>query len=187
MAATPSNMLPLGSPAPGFDLPDTISGKNISFQDIKGEKGTLVAFICNHCPHVLHMIDSFGDLADSWKERGLGVVAISSNDIENYPEDSPDLMGPFARDHGMNFPYLYDESQDVAKSYDAACTPDLYLFDAEAKCFYRGQYDSSRPGSGIEVTGTDLSNAIQDLLDGKDFPPNQVPSIGCNIKWKQAG
>ncbi len=177
-------MMPLGTIAPDFTLPDTLSNDDLSWEDISGENGTLVIFICNHCPHVHHMIKEFSALAREWKKQGIGVVAISSNDVENYPDDSPEKMTEFGRSIGFGFPYLYDESQEVARAYNAVCTPDPYLFDQNNKCYYRGQIDASRPGNNIPVSGKDLSSAIIDLLEGKDHPEPQVPSIGCNIKWK---
>lgn len=178
-------MLDLGTTAPDFNLPDTISDKNISWADIKGEKATLVMFICNHCPYVIHINDELVRLSKDYTSKGVGFVAISSNDVENYPQDSPEKMKSHAAECDYPFPYLYDESQDVAKAYDAACTPDFYLFDGDAVLKYRGQLDGSRPGSGIPVTGTDLRFAIDSVLEGKEISPAQRPSAGCNIKWKK--
>lgn len=185
MALTESNMLDLGTEAPAFNLPDTISDKNISFNDIKGSNATLVMFICNHCPYVIHINDELVRLANDYTPKGVGFVAISSNDVVNYPQDGPDKMKIHAEECNYPFPYLYDESQAVAKAYDAACTPDFYLFDGNGLLQYRGQLDGSRPGSGNPVTGEDLRLAIDTILAGKEVPSNQRPSAGCGIKWKK--
>ena len=184
MANTPSNMLPLGTRASNFRLPDTVSGKELELGEIKGEKATLIMFICNHCPFVKHVNAGIVSMAKEYQSRGVGFVAISSNDVENYPDDSPELMTVNAQQEGYTFPYLYDESQEVAREYDAACTPDFYLFDGELGLVYRGQMDDSRPGNGLPVTGEDLRAAIDAVLAGSPVSPNQKPSIGCNIKWK---
>lgn len=184
MAYTESNLLPLGTTAPAFHLPDTTTGTEKSFDNIKGEKGTVVMFLCNHCPYVIHINSELVRLANDYKEKGIGFVAISSNDAVNYPEDAPDKMAIVAKVLQYPFPYLYDESQHVAKAYDAACTPDLYLFDGEDKLFYRGRLDDSRPKNNLPVTGVDLRNAIDTLLTGGGSPTVQYPSGGCNIKWK---
>ena len=186
MARTPSNMIPLGSNAPNFTLPDTVSGQSLQLHDVRGEKGTLIAFICNHCPFVKHINAGLVELAKDYQEQGFGFVAISSNDVVNYPEDHPDLMNQTAKEEGYTFPYLYDQSQEVAKAYDAACTPDFYVFDAQDALTYRGQMDDSRPGNGLPVTGADLRAALQAMLEGKTVSEDQKPSIGCNIKWKSA-
>ena len=186
MARTPSNMIPLGSTAPNFNLPDTVSGQSLQLNDVRGEKGTLIAFICNHCPFVKHINAGLVQLAKDYQEQGFGFVAISSNDVVNYPEDHPDLMTQTAKEEGYTFPYLYDQSQQVAKAYDAACTPDFYVFDAQDTLTYRGQMDDSRPGNGLPVTGADLRAALQAMLEGKTVSEDQKPSIGCNIKWKSA-
>lgn len=186
MARTPSNMIPLGSTAPNFNLPDTVSGQTLQLTDVRGERGTLIAFICNHCPFVKHINTGLVELAKEFQEQGFGFVAISSNDVENYPEDHPDLMAQTAKEEGYSFPYLYDESQEVAKAYDAACTPDFYLFDAQDTLTYRGQMDDSRPGNDLPVTGADLRAAFQAMFEGKGVFGDQKPSIGCNIKWKSA-
>ncbi len=185
MALTESNMLDLGTKAPDFNLPDTVSGNNITFSDIKGENGTLVMFTCNHCPYVIHVNDELVRLGNEYKEKGIGFVAISSNDVINYPQDAPDKMKTLAEELGYPFPYLYDESQEVAKAYDAACTPDFYLFDKETILVYRGQLDDSRPKSGKPVTGKDLRAALEAVLEGKEISGTQYPSAGCNIKWKK--
>ena len=177
-------MLPLGTKAPDFLLPATNFNTNFNFEDCKGKKGTLVIFICNHCPFVIHVIDEIVMIANDYRVQGIGVVAISSNDILNYPQDSPEKMADFALKNKIDFPYLYDASQEVAKIYDAACTPDFYLFDNRDKLIYRGQLDDSRPGNGIPVSGSDLRNAIDSLLYNRTLNDVQKPSMGCNIKWK---
>lgn len=184
MARTPSNMLPLETEAPDFTLLDTVSNNTFSLQELKGDKGTLIMFICNHCPFVKHVSAEISKLAKDFVTKGINCIAISSNDVENYPEDAPELMKKNAVEQGFIFPYLYDATQEVAKAYDAACTPDFYLFDKHLKLKYRGQLDDSRPGNGIPVTGKDLRNAINNLIEGKPISENQKPSIGCNIKWK---
>jgi len=184
MSRTPSNMIPLGTKAPNFDLIDTISDKNLSLNSLKGNKATVLFFICNHCPFVIHVNDELVNIANDFNKKGASFIAISSNDIENYPQDAPKLMKKVALDLKYPFPYLYDKTQEIAKAYAAACTPDIYVFDDDLKLVYRGQIDDSRPGNGISVTGKDLRNALQNLLVGKAITKNQKPSIGCNIKWK---
>ena len=184
MAKTPSNMVSLGTIAPNFKLPDVISQKIISLEQIKGLNGTLIMFICNHCPYVKHVNKTIVNLAKKYKQDEINFIAISSNDVKNYPEDSPKLMKVNAVENNYNFPYLYDESQDIAKSYDAACTPDFYLYDSNLFLVYRGQLDDSRPGNGINCDGKDISNAIECLINSKENSQIQKPSIGCNIKWK---
>lgn len=184
MARTPSNMIPLGTIAPSFKLRDTNSNNDYSFEDLRGSKGTLVIFICNHCPFVLHVIKEVVMIANDYRVQGIGVVAISSNDIEKYPQDAPELMTEFAFQNKIDFPYLYDESQEVAKAYEAACTPDFYLFDNQDRLFYRGQLDDSRPGNGIPLSGSDLRSAIDALIYNRSLNDSQKPSIGCSIKWK---
>lgn len=184
MARTPSNMIPLGTIAPEFYLKDTNSNNTYSFEDLKGSKGTLVIFMCNHCPFVLHVINEIVMISHDYRVQGLGIIAISSNDVVKYPQDSPELMTDFALQHKIDFPYLFDKTQEVAKAYDAACTPDFYLFDNQDKLFYRGQLDDSRPGNGIPLSGTDLRNAIDALIYNRILNEIQKPSIGCNIKWK---
>ena len=185
MARTPSNMLPLGTKAPSFELKDTISDATLGLDDVKGEKGTVVMFICNHCPFVKHVNHQLVLLAKEYMDKDIGFVAISSNDIENYPQDAPNLMKENAKQEGYPFPYLYDSTQTVARAYDAACTPDFYLFDSQLNLVYRGQLDDSRPGNGIAVTGKDLRKAMDKLLAGELQVEDQKPSIGCNIKWKE--
>lgn len=184
MSETLSNMLPLGTLAPEFSLLDTISGKDLTFQEVSKPQGTVVMFICNHCPYVILVIPELLKLIKTYQEKGFGFVAISANDVANYPVDSPELMTELAQKEGFTFPYLYDESQSVAKAYDAACTPDFYVFDGDKKLFYRGRMDEATPGNGKEVTGNDLKAALDALLNGKDAPEEQFPSMGCNIKWK---
>ena len=179
-------MLALGTIAPEFYLKDTNSAQSyFSFATIKGEKGTLVMFICNHCPFVQHVIREILLIANDYRVQGIGVVAISSNDVANFPEDSPELMTEFAFENNFEFPYLYDETQEVAKSFDAACTPDFFLFDNQNKLVYRGQLDDSRPGNGIPLSGSDLRGAIDGVIYNRIINPNQKPSLGCNIKWKK--
>jgi peroxiredoxin len=184
MAQTPSNMLPLGTIAPDFHLKDTNSNKWFSFSELKGEKGTLVMFICNHCPFVHHVIREIVMIANDYRVQGIGIIAISSNDTLKYPEDAPELMTEFAFQNNFEFPYLYDELQNVAKAYDAACTPDFFLFDNQNKLVYRGQLDDSRPGNGIPLSGNDLRGAIDSVIYNRSINTNQKPSVGCNIKWK---
>ncbi len=184
MAAIPSTMLELGSKAPDFRLPD-YDGHIHALEDHLGEEGTLIIFICNHCPYVLHMIDKFSELSSKYIESGINVIAISSNDVDAYPEDAPPEMKKFAEKHNFDFPYLFDQKQDVAKNYHAACTPDIYLFDDSRKLVYRGQFDESRPKSETPVTGNDLDKAVHALLKGEEINPDQKPSLGCNIKWKK--
>ncbi|KAB8151795.1 redoxin domain-containing protein [Kordia sp. TARA_039_SRF] len=183
MALTPSNMLSLGTEAPDFSLQDTVSGKILSLQELKGKNGTVIMFICNHCPFVKHVNQGIVELAKDYQSKGIGFIAISSNDVENYPADAPDLMKKNAENEGFTFPYLYDRTQEVAKAYDAACTPDFYIFDGDLTLIYRGQLDDSRPNNGIPVTGSDMRNALDALLHGEQLPQHQKPSIGCNIKW----
>ena len=184
MAATPSVMLPLGTRAPDFTLPDTVTGRSVSLADFAGKKALLVMFICNHCPFVKHIRSQLAALGRDYSEKGVGIVAISSNDAANYPDDSPAKMKDEARAAGYTFPYLYDESQAVARAYQAACTPDFFLFDSARALVYRGQLDDSRPGNGVPVTGKDLRAALDAALAGQPPLPTQRPSIGCNIKWK---
>jgi len=184
MARTETNMIPLGYKAPNFNLPDTVSGKNFTYNDLAGNKATLVMFICNHCPFVVHVIDELVRLGNDYKDKGVGFIAISSNDVVNYPQDGPDKMKTLAENKGFPYPYLYDETQEVAKAYDAACTPDFSIFDANNICVYRGQLDDSRPGSATPVTGKDIRAALDALIVGEEVNPNQKPSLGCNIKWK---
>jgi len=184
MALTESNMLTLGTVAPNFNLPNTVDGKMLSLDDAKGDLGTVIIFSCNHCPFVLHVNDELIAVANDYDDKGIRFALISSNDVEKYPQDSPDKMKVLAERLGYPFPYLYDETQEVAKAYDAACTPDIYLFDADLKLYYRGRLDGSRPGNDIPLTGRDLRGAIDGLLAGEAAPSTQYPSAGCNIKWK---
>jgi len=184
MSLTPSTMLALATEAPEFFLPDVISGKNTSLADIAGVKGTLVMFICNHCPYVKDILPEIVEFTREYHEKSIGIVAISSNDIEAYPEDAPEAMRNLAKKWQYSFPYLYDDSQEVARAYKAACTPDFYLFNNKNVLVYRGQFDSSRPGNDIPVTGSDLRTATDDLILGNPINSNQLPSVGCNIKWK---
>jgi peroxiredoxin len=183
MVATESTMLSLGTTAPQFQLPDP-DGNVVSLEDIKVAKALLVIFICNHCPFVKHIRQGLSAFGREYGNRGLAIVAINSNDVENYPDDSPAKMKDEALEAGYTFPYLYDETQEVAKSYRAACTPDFFLFDAERQLVYRGQFDDSRPSNALPVTGDDLRAAADAVLAGQLVPEGQKPSIGCNIKWK---
>jgi peroxiredoxin len=184
MAATPSAMLALGTIAPAFTLPDTVSGGELSLDDLKSDIATVVMFICNHCPFVIHVREELARLASEYQARGVAFIAINANDAENYPHDSPERMKEEAARNGYTFPYLYDKSQDVARAYQAACTPDFYIFDRDLRLAYRGQLDDSRPSNGIPVTGRDIRAALDAMLAGSDISPDQKPSIGCNIKWK---
>lgn len=184
MAQTPSTMLPLGTPAPAFGLPEPATGNTVSLDDFRDAPALLVIFMCNHCPFVKHLRQGLAQFAREYQDRGLAIVAVSANDVANYPEDSPARMVEEARVFGYPFPYLYDETQVVAKAYRAACTPDFFLFDAGRKLVYRGQFDGSRPGNNLPVTGADLRAAADAALAGQPVSSNQKPSIGCNIKWK---
>lgn len=184
MARTPSNMLPLGTKAPDFSLINTVNNQVKNLSELKGEKATVVMFICNHCPFVKHVNPELVKLANDYQKQGVSFVAISSNDVENYPDDSPELMKKTALDENYTFPYLYDETQEVAKAYDAACTPDFYVFDKSLLLVYRGQLDDSRPQNGKPLDGKDIRAALEAILNGKSVDENQKPSLGCNIKWK---
>lgn len=183
MVNTPSTMAPLGTQAPPFSLPDT-EGRVVSLDHYKGSPALLVVFLCNHCPFVKHVLPQFVELTREYRSRGVGIVGISSNDVHSYPEDAPEKMSELSASMGFPFPYLYDESQQVARAYGAACTPDFYLFDREGRLVYRGQMDDSRPGNGRPVTGADLRAALDAVLEGRPVADDQKPSIGCNIKWK---
>jgi len=184
MAMTPSNMMPLGTIASEFSLMDTVTGDALNLQQLKGSNGTVIMFICNHCPFVIHVNEELVRLANHYSEKGIGFIAISSNDAINYPQDGPEKMTIHAKENSYPFPYLYDETQEVAKAYDAACTPDFYLFNNELKLAYRGQLDDSRPGNEIPVTGNDLRKALDSVINAHTVDAVQKPSIGCNIKWK---
>jgi len=185
MAATPSTMmLELGAPAPDFQLPDVVTGKTISLDSFAGKKALVVMFICRHCPYVVHVQEELARLGRDYAAKSVGIVAISSNDAAAYPMDAPPGLKRMAEELGFNFPFCYDESQETAKAYAAACTPDFYVFDENRKLVYRGQLDDSRPGNGIPVTGRDLRSAIDAVLEGRPAPSVQKPSLGCNIKWK---
>ena len=184
MSKTASNMLPLGTKAPDFNLFDTISQKNISLAQLKIDKGLVILFICNHCPYVIHLNKHIVEIANQYQAQGISFIAISSNDVNNYPQDGPKEMAQLASRENYPFPYLYDETQKIAKDYQAACTPDLYLFDKELLLKYRGQFDGSRPGNFLPVTGKDLKMAMDCLLNNKELDFTQKASLGCNIKWK---
>ena len=175
-------MLPLGTAAPDFRLPDT-NGKVVSLADFTSAPALLVLFICNHCPYVKHIRSALADLGREYQKRGAAIVAVSSNDVENYPQDSPEKMKQEAAAAGYVFPYLYDESQSIARAFHAACTPDIFLFDKDRRLAYRGQFDDSRPGNGRPVTGRDVRAALDAVLKGQSAPEPQIPSVGCNIKW----
>ena len=185
MARTSSTMLALGTTAPDFSLLYVVSGKTMARDQIAGERGLLVMFLCAHCPFVQHVNQELGRLSRDYAGRGLGIVAISSNDAETYPDDAPEGLRRQAAEHGFQFPYLFDESQEVARAYEAACTPDFFLFDADKKLAYRGQLDGSRPGNGVAIDGRDLRAAMDRVLAGEPVATDQTPSIGCGIKWKQ--
>jgi peroxiredoxin len=183
MVKTASTMLPLGSQAPDFSLPN-VDGKTVSLGDFQQSPALLVIFMCNHCPFVKHVAAELTRLGKNYQAKGVAIVAINSNDVANFPDDSPEKMKLEVEERGYTFPYLYDETQEVAKAYRAACTPDFFLFDQDRRLVYRGQLDSSRPGSGIPVTGEDLRAALDAVLEGQSLSENQRASIGCNIKWK---
>ena len=184
MAVTPSNTLKPGVIAPDFNLPDAKSYKHLSLQDLKSDKATVIMFICNHCPYVIHVREGLVKLANDYQSKGISFIAISSNDAEKYPEDNFEKMHEYARRYNYPFHYLYDESQEIARAYQAACTPDFYIFDKDLKLAYHGQMDDSRPANDIAVSGKDLCLALDNILAGKEVQPEQKPSIGCNIKWK---
>ncbi|MFI8378653.1 thioredoxin family protein [Leeuwenhoekiella sp. NPDC079379] len=186
MARTQSNMLQLGTIAPFFSLLNPLTNKHVTLVDAAGELGTVVMFLCNHCPFVKHVNDEIVRIANDYRVLGFGFVAISSNDVEKYPEDSPWLMRDTAHKYNYSFPYLYDESQEVAQAYNAACTPDFYLFDAALKLVYRGQLDDSLPGNGIPVNGRDFREALDNIFNNRKQNELQKPSIGCGIKWKES-
>ncbi len=183
MVMTASTMLPLGTEAPAFTLPDA-EGNLVSLSDFDEARALVIVFMCNHCPFVRHVIDGLVKLAKEYQPRGVAFLGINANDVNEFPEDRPEKMVEFARDKGLTFPYLYDETQEVAKSYRAACTPDVFLFDENRRLVYRGQMDDSRPGSNVPVTGADLRAALDAILQGQPVPDEQRPSMGCNIKWK---
>jgi len=183
MAGT-STMIALGTAAPDFALPDVTTGRTVRRSDLDDKKALLVMFICRHCPYVGHVRDGLAQLGGDYRDSEVGIVAISANDPNTYPEDAPESLAEEAREAGYTFPYLFDESQDVARAYSAACTPDFFLFDADRRLAYRGQFDSSRPGSGIPVTGEDLRRAIDAVLSDRPVPEDQRPSVGCTIKWR---
>jgi len=185
MALTPSTMLPLGTKAPDFSLTDAVSGRAISLSTFSGKKALLVMFLCRHCPYVQHVKEELARFGSDYQAKDVGIVAISSNDVENDPDDSPENLKEMARELGFTFPFCYDETQATAKAYAAACTPDFFLFDREFRLVYRGQLDDSRPGNGKPVTGRDLRTALDAVLSSRPPSPNQKPSMGCNIKWKR--
>ena len=185
MALTESNMLELGTLAPDFSLPDTLSGNTVSLSSLKSDIATVIMFLCNHCPYVIHINEGLVELVKEYQQLGIKFAGISSNDVENYPQDGPDKMKEHGVEVGYTFPYLYDETQEVALAYDAACTPDFYVFNHKMELVYRGQLDESRPNSGRPVTGQDLRVALDNLLVGRPVNPMQRPSAGCNIKWKK--
>ena len=185
MSHTPTTLIPLDFSAPAFSLPDTISGKVKSLDELKSDKATVIMFICNHCPFVVHIKDELVRLANDYIPKGISFVGISSNDVVNYPQDGPEKMKEFATANNFQFPYLYDETQNVARAYSAACTPDFSIFDGELKCVYRGQLDDSRPSNVKPVNGKDIREALDNILSGKPVSTDQKVSIGCNIKWKQ--
>lgn len=184
MATTPSTMLALGKPAPHFELPDTVSGETVRLSDVATKRGVLVMFICNHCPYVQHIRDGLAQLGRDYADQDVAIIAISANDPTAYPDDAPEEMKAEAERYGYTFPYLFDESQEVAKAFTAACTPDFFLFDQDRTLVYRGQFDASRPGNRFPVTGADLRAALDQVLAGQRVAGDQTPSIGCNIKWR---
>ena len=184
MSKTSSTMSSLGTPVPDFSLPDVTSGKTITLNDFKDKKALLVMFICHHCPYVQHVKGELAQIGKDYQDKSIGIIAISANDIEAHPDDSPEDLKAMTKEEGFTFAFAYDETQAVAKAYKAACTPDFFLFDQERKLVYRGQLDDSRPGNYLPITGKDLRGAIDALLTDKPINPVQKPSLGCNIKWK---
>ena len=185
MAVTPSTMLALGTQAPAFRLPDVVSGEEVSLETFASKKALLVMFICRHCPYVIHVQEELSRIGMEYLDKDVGIVAIGSNDVEGYPDDAPESLKEMALELGFRFPYLYDESQEVAKAYTAACTPDFFVFNEKRNMVYRGQLDSSRPRNDLPVTGEDLRSALDAVLADKPLAPDQKPSVGCNIKWKE--
>ena len=183
MAETLSNMMKLGTQAPDFALLDTVSGKTLSLTDLKSDVATVVLFICNHCPYVKHINSKLVEVANQYQKKGVQFIAISSNDVETHPQDGPEHMRRVAEEQKYPFPYLYDKTQEIAKAYQAECTPDLFVFDRDLQCVYRGQFDESRPNKG-KASGKDLTNALDDIIAGEKVSEKQKPSVGCNIKWK---
>lgn len=184
MAYTESNMLPMGTVAPDFELPDTVSGRQLKLSEIRSDKATVIMFLCNHCPYVVFVKDKMVELSNEYIAKGVSFIGISSNDIDNYPDDAPDKMTQKAEEWGFKFPYLFDATQAVARAYDAACTPEFYVFDGDLRLVYQGQMDNARPKNGLPVTGADLRAALDAVLSGQPVNPVQRPSGGCNIKWK---
>lgn len=184
MSLAPSRMVPLGTKAPSFELPDTITDQLMDLNDLKSDKATVIMFICNHCPYVKHVKEELVNISDKYSSLGISFIAISSNDVEQYPEDSPEKMKEDAQTYGYHFPYLFDESQSIARAYDAACTPDFYVFDKNMELAYRGQLDESRPGNEKPLNGKDLREALDSIVAGNPVSQDQIPSVGCNIKWK---
>lgn len=185
MALTASSMLALGTKAPDFNLLDTVSGKMLSLSELKSSLGTVIIFMCNHCPFVIHLQKKLVEVADFYQKKGIHFIAISSNDVENYPDDAPEKMQQVAKELNYPFSYLYDETQNIAKAYHAVCTPDFFLFDGNLSLTYRGRFDGSRPGTSTPITGEDLTAALDALLANQPAAPEQHPSMGCNIKWKE--
>ncbi len=185
MSLTPSTMMPLGTKAPNFELMDTISGQTKSLLSLRSDIATAILFICNHCPYVKHIQTQLSEVAKTYQAKGIQFIAINSNDAEAYTEDNPDNMKLSAEQNGYRFPYLFDETQEVASAYDAACTPDIFVFDKDLLCVYRGQFDDTRPNSNQSATGRSLTDALDAMLSGQEIASDQQPSVGCNIKWKK--
>lgn len=186
MARTPSTMVALGTPAPGFDLDDVLSGRRFTLNDFTDKSFLLVMFVCRHCPFVVHIADELGRLSADYAAKDVAIVGISSNDVTAYPDDAPPRLREFAIERKWQFPVLYDSTQEVARAYDAACTPDFFLFDSERKLVYRGRLDGASPGNSVPCDGRELRRALDDVLAGREAPSEQNPSIGCNIKWRAA-
>jgi len=184
MAVTPSTMLPLNTKAPAFSLLDTVSNKTLSLESLRSDVATVIMFICNHCPFVKHIRHGIVDIAKTYQAKDIQFIAINSNDADQYPDDSPEKMKTVAEEFNYPFPYLFDETQQVARDYQAACTPDFYIFDKDLSCVYRGRFDNATPGNNESVTGNDIRTALDNILAGNPVDPSQKPSVGCNIKWK---